>query len=108
MRGFSGSTLERIFRFGNSKFLQITKVIMTDIFPDYTIRPVKPAEWKHFHFIWELSQDADDPAGRPPDGWWFLGDWAETGLVFSKGETPVALAALKPTRDAEAAEVRLA
>ena len=81
---------------------------MTDNLSDNTIRPIKPAEWHRFHFIWELSQDADDPAGRPLGGWWFLGDWAKMGLALLKGETPVALAALKPTTDPEAIEVRLA
>lgn len=81
---------------------------MTDIFSDTTIRPISTAEWPRLHFIWESSQDADDPAGRPPEGWWSLEDWTKTGLVLSRGETPIGLAAYKPTADPAAVEVRLA
>lgn len=81
---------------------------MSDILSDYTTGPLEQPEWPHFHFIWEASQDADDPAGRPREGWWSLGDWAESGLLLSSGETPLGLAALKPTRDPAAIEVRMA
>ncbi|MBN9393252.1 MAG: GNAT family N-acetyltransferase [Chloroflexi bacterium] len=81
---------------------------MTDSFSDYTIRPVAVTEWDKLHFIWEASQDIDDPAGRPPEGWWSLGDWTKTGLVLSKDTQPIGLAAFKPTREPDAIEVRLA
>jgi mycothiol synthase len=81
---------------------------MTDILSDYTIRPIEPAEWPRLHFIWESSQDTDDPAGRPPEGWWFLGDWTKTGVVLLNGATPLGLAAYRATSDPAAVEVRLA
>lgn len=81
---------------------------MTNPFSDYTIRLIERAEWNGLHFIWEGSQDADDPAGRPAEGWWYLGDWAEMGLVLLTDKHPVGLAALKPTRDPVAVEIRLA
>src|SRR3954447_11562738 len=81
---------------------------MTNIFSEYTIRPIERAEWPRLHFIWESSQEADDPAGRPANGWWFWGDWTETGLVLSNATTYLGLAAYKPTTNPAAVEVRLA
>lgn len=80
---------------------------MSDI-SEYTVRPIEPAEWEKFHFIWEISQDTDDPAGRPTQGWWHLGDWADEGLVLLEGSMAMGLAALKPASDRAAIEVRLA
>lgn len=81
---------------------------MTNYFADNTIRPIKTEEWQHFHIIWETSQDADDRAGRPRDGWWHLNKWAESGLVLSQGSIQIGLAAFKQVREPDAVEVRMA
>lgn len=58
--------------------------------------------------VWAASQDADDPASRPRDGWWSVADWADTTLPLTVGGEVVGLAAVRVDPEGEAAEGRLA
>ncbi|GER90836.1 hypothetical protein KDW_49980 [Dictyobacter vulcani] len=58
--------------------------------------------------IWSASQDADDVAFRPRNGWWSLHDWATASWLLVKDGTPVGVAAIRYTPDDDKAEARLA
>lgn len=57
--------------------------------------------------IWAASQDADDRAFRPRDGWWSLSAWAERGTLLLDAGTSIGGLALHPAPDG-ALEARLA
>jgi ribosomal protein S18 acetylase RimI-like enzyme len=57
--------------------------------------------------IWTASQDADDRAFRPRDGWWSLSAWAERGTLLLDAGTSIGGLALHPAPDG-ALEARLA
>jgi ribosomal protein S18 acetylase RimI-like enzyme len=57
--------------------------------------------------IWTASQDADDRAFRPHDGWWSLSAWAERGALLLDAGVPIGGMALHPAPDG-ALEARLA
>lgn len=58
--------------------------------------------------IWSQSQDADDVAFRPDNGWWSLHDWATESWLLVKDGTPVGVTAIRYETDDEKAEARLA
>lgn len=57
--------------------------------------------------IWSASQDHDEPAGRPPGGWWSIPDWATASRVLTRDGVIVGFAAIEYRPGAEAAEARL-
>ncbi len=46
------------------------------------LRPAAPGETDVVEQVWSTSQDADEPLGRPADGWWSLTGWATTSRVL--------------------------
>ncbi|GLV60041.1 hypothetical protein KDH_68640 [Dictyobacter sp. S3.2.2.5] len=58
--------------------------------------------------IWSASQDADEAAFKPDEGWWSLHDWATESWLLVKDEVPVGVAAIHITQEKEVAEARLA
>lgn len=58
--------------------------------------------------VWSASQDADEPLGRPRDGWWSITSWASfSRLLLNDGEI-VGVAAIEYNDGPEAAEARVA
>lgn len=57
---------------------------------------------------WAASQDADDPASRPPRGWWSVTDWAGATRGLVADEQLVGLAAVRVDPDEQVSEGRLA
>jgi mycothiol synthase len=66
-----------------------------------------PDEQATLDRIWTASQDADDRAFRPRDGWWSLSAWAERRTLLLDAGTPIGGLALHPAPDG-ALEARLA
>ncbi|GCE20756.1 GNAT family N-acetyltransferase [Dictyobacter kobayashii] len=58
--------------------------------------------------IWGASQDADEAAFKPDDGWWSLHNWATDSWLLLQDEVPVGVTAVHIAQDKEAAEARLA
>jgi len=58
--------------------------------------------------IWVASQDADDAAFRPHDGWWSLSTWATDSRLLLRDGIPVGVAAINAVPSEEIAEARLA
>ncbi|GHO84961.1 GNAT family N-acetyltransferase [Dictyobacter formicarum] len=58
--------------------------------------------------IWAASQDADEAAFKPDDGWWSLSDWATESWLLLQDEEPVGVVAIHSTQDEEVAQARLA
>jgi mycothiol synthase len=57
--------------------------------------------------VWATSQDVDDPASRPRDGWWSVVDWASTIRSLTMNGEAIGLAAIEVSDD-DVAEGRLA
>lgn len=57
--------------------------------------------------IWSASQDRDEPAGRPPDGWWSISEWATASRLLMHEDKVIGFAAIEYQPGAEAAEARL-
>lgn len=74
----------------------------------YSLRVPQPAERPRLEAIWAASQDADDPAFRPHDGWWSLAEWAAMCRLLVHGAEPIGVVALNVVADGDASEVRLA
>ncbi len=72
------------------------------------LRPPAPGELDAVQQVWSVSQDVDEPLGRPADGWWSLSDWATTSRVLVVAGAVVGVAAVEYRAGAEAAEVRVA
>ncbi|HSH81873.1 MAG TPA: hypothetical protein VLA19_25385 [Herpetosiphonaceae bacterium] len=58
--------------------------------------------------VWSVSQDLDEPLGRPSGGWWSLMDWATTSRVLVVAGAVVGVAAVEYRPGAEAAEAWVA
>lgn len=58
--------------------------------------------------VWAASQDADDPASRPRDGWWSIADWASTIRPLTVNGEVIGLAAVEVADGDDVAEGRLA
>ena len=58
--------------------------------------------------IWSASQDVDDPASRPRDGWWSVVDWASTIRPLTMNGEVIGLAAVQVSNGDGVAEGRLA
>jgi mycothiol synthase len=58
--------------------------------------------------VWAASQDADDPASRPRDGWWSVVDWASTICPLTMNGQVIGLAAVHVSHGDDVAEGRLA
>ena len=58
--------------------------------------------------VWSVSQDLDEPLGRPSGGWWSIMDWATTVRVLVVAGAVVGVAAVEYRPGAEAAEARVA
>lgn len=49
----------------------------------YSLTPIRSADERTtLDRIWAASQDADDRAFRPRDGWWSLSGWAARGALL--------------------------
>ena len=57
--------------------------------------------------VWSVSQDRDEPAGRPRDGWWSIPGWATASRVLMFEDKVIGFAAIEYRAGAEAAEARL-
>jgi hypothetical protein len=57
--------------------------------------------------VWSASQDRDEPAGRPRDGWWSIPDWATTSRILMHEDKVIGFAAIEYQPGAGAAETRL-
>lgn len=58
--------------------------------------------------VWSASQDVDDPASRPRDGWWSVVDWASTIRPLTTNGEITGLAAVHVSNGDDVAEGRLA
>jgi mycothiol synthase len=58
--------------------------------------------------VWAASQDADDPASRPRDGWWSISDWAGTIRPLTMAGEAIGFAAVQVSTSDGVAEGRLA
>ena len=72
------------------------------------LRPPAPVETDMVQWVWSMSQDADEPLGRPSGGWWSVTGWATTGRVLVAAGAVVGVAAVEYKPGAEAAEARVA
>ena len=72
------------------------------------LRPAAPGETNVVEQVWSTSQDADEPLGRPADGWWSLTGWATTSRVLVTGGAVVGVVAVEYQSGTEAAEARVA
>lgn len=57
--------------------------------------------------VWSASQDRDEPAGRPHDGWWSIPDWATASRLLMHDDAAIGFAAIEYQPGADAAEARL-
>ena len=57
--------------------------------------------------VWSASQDRDEPAGRAPDGWWSIPQWATASRMLMHGDEVIGFAAIEYQPGADAAEGRL-
>jgi mycothiol synthase len=57
--------------------------------------------------IWSVSQDHDEPAGRPPGCWWSIQAWMTASRVLIRDGVMIGFAAIEYRPSAEAAEARL-
>jgi mycothiol synthase len=57
--------------------------------------------------VWSASQDRDEPAGRPHDGWWSISDWATASRLLMHDDEVIGFAAIEYQPGADAAEARL-
>jgi mycothiol synthase len=57
--------------------------------------------------IWSRSQDEDEPAGRPPNGWWSITNWATGHSTLTESDQTVGFAAIEYQPGADAAEARV-
>jgi mycothiol synthase len=57
--------------------------------------------------VWSASQDRDEPAGRPRDGWWSIPDWATASRILMDEDEVIGFAAIEYQPGADAAEARL-
>ena len=71
------------------------------------LRPPAPVELDAVQRVWSVSQDVDEPLGRPSDGWWSLADWATTSRVLVAAGAVVGVAAVEYRPGATAAEARV-
>lgn len=58
--------------------------------------------------VWSASQDVDDPASRPRDGWWSVADWASTIRPLTMNGEVIGAAAVQVSNGDDVAEGRLA
>jgi mycothiol synthase len=58
--------------------------------------------------VWSASQDVDDPASRPRDGWWSITDWASTIRPLTMNGEVIGLTAVEVSDGDDVAEGRLA
>lgn len=72
------------------------------------LRPPTNVEIDAGQWVWSVSQDADEPLGRPADGWWSIMDWATITRVLVAAGAVVGVAAVEYRPGAEAAEARVA
>ena len=71
------------------------------------LRPPAPVELDAIQSVWSVSQDVDEPLGRPFGGWWSLMDWATTTHVLVASGAVIGVAAVEYQPGAEAAEARV-
>jgi mycothiol synthase len=72
-----------------------------------SIVPPSTAELAALQAIWRASQDRDEPAGRPYDGWWSIPNWATAIRVLRYDSEIIGFAAVEYHPGADAAEARL-
>src|SRR3712207_6543535 len=72
------------------------------------LRPARPYEQAAIESVWSASQDADEPLGRPHQGWWSISNWATAIHVLVQGKQVIGFAAIEYQSGAEAAEARIA
>lgn len=58
--------------------------------------------------VWSASQDVDDPASRPRDGWWSVVDWASTIRPLTMNGEVIGFTAVHVSNGDDVAEGRLA
>jgi mycothiol synthase len=71
------------------------------------ITPPSTADLAALQTVWRASQDHDEPAGRPYDGWWSIPNWATAIRVLAYDGEIIGFAALEYRPGADAAEARL-
>jgi mycothiol synthase len=74
--------------------------------PIHSARPAF-ADQAEIQAVWSASQDRDEPAGRPHDGWWSIGDWATASRLLMHDDEVIGFAAIEYQPGADAAEARL-
>ena len=72
------------------------------------LRPPINVEMDAVQWVWSVSQDADEPLGRPSGGWWSTTNGATTSRVLVAAGAVVGLAAVNYRPGAEAAEAWVA
>ena len=74
--------------------------------PIHSARP-HYANQAELQAVWSASQDRDEPAGRPHDGWWSIADWATASRLLMHDDEVIGFAAIEYQPGADAAEGRL-
>jgi mycothiol synthase len=72
-----------------------------------SIVPPSTAELAALQAVWRASQDRDEPAGRPYDGWWSIPNWATAIRVLAYDDEIIGFAAVEYHEGADVAEARL-
>lgn len=72
------------------------------------LRSAHGVDFQILQAVWSASQDVDDPASRPRDGWWSLVDWASTIRPMTMNGEVIGLAAVQIGDGDNVAEGRLA
>jgi mycothiol synthase len=72
-----------------------------------SITPPSAADLAALQAVWRASQDRDEPAGRPYDGWWSIPNWATAIRVLAYDDEIIGFAAVEYHSGADVAEARL-
>jgi mycothiol synthase len=72
-----------------------------------SIAPLEAADPAALQAVWSASQDRDEPAGRPRDGWWSIPHWATASRILMHEDDVIGFAAIEYQPGADAAETRL-
>ena len=74
----------------------------------FQLRPYTKEEAASLQAIWAASQDEDDPAMRPRDGWWSIVEWATASRALVERDVLIGLVAIHHDPVTGIAEARLA
>jgi mycothiol synthase len=84
-------------------------VLTLDVWALSQIHSPRPefANQAEIQAVWSDSQDRDEPAGRPHDGWWSIANWATASRLLMHDDEVIGFAAIEYQPGADTAEGRL-